>query len=43
MADHYGFPSIVIGASVIPLIAVALVLVLVRNTGESGKGTVLVV
>jgi MFS transporter, ACS family, aldohexuronate transporter len=43
MADHYGFQSIVIGASVIPLIGVALVLALVRNTKESGKGTVLVV
>ncbi|MEP7366714.1 MAG: MFS transporter [Acidobacteriota bacterium] len=43
MADHYGFQAIVIGASIIPLIAVVLVLLLVRNTKESGKGTVLVV
>jgi len=43
VADHYGFQSIVIGASVIPLIGVALVLALVRNTKESGKGTVVAV
>ncbi|MCC6291594.1 MAG: MFS transporter [Bryobacterales bacterium] len=43
VADHYGFQSIVIAASMIPLLAVALVLLLVRNTEASGKGTVVAV
>ena len=40
VADHYGFQSIVIAASMIPLLSVALVLALVRNSPVSGKGTV---
>lgn len=40
VADHYGFQSIVIAASMIPLISVVLVLALVRNSPASGKGTV---
>ncbi|MBN8732961.1 MAG: MFS transporter [Acidobacteria bacterium] len=40
VADHYGFQSIVIAASTIPLLSVALVLALVRNSAVSGKGTV---
>jgi ACS family hexuronate transporter-like MFS transporter len=40
IADHYSFGPILIGASLIPLVAMALVLILVRNTAESGKGVV---
>lgn len=40
LADRVGFRPALIGASVIPLIAMALVLILVRNTAESGKGVI---
>jgi hypothetical protein len=40
IADRQGFQSVVAGASVIPVVAMVLVLLLVRNTRESGKGTV---
>ncbi len=38
VADHYSFAPIMIGASVIPVIGAILVLLLVRNTEESGRG-----
>ena len=41
LADHLGFRPALIGASVIPTIAMLLVLILVRNTKESGKGVLL--
>lgn len=40
IADRYSFGPILIGASLIPLIAMALVLLLVRNTAKSGQGLV---
>ena len=40
IADRHGFQSVVTGASVIPVIGMVLVLLLVRNTRESGRGTV---
>ncbi len=40
VADRYSFGPVLIGASLIPLVAMALVLLLVRNTAESGKGLV---
>lgn len=40
IADHVGFRPALIGASVIPLLAMALVLALVRNSRESGRGVV---
>ncbi len=36
IADHYSFGPILIGASLVPLVAMFLVLWLVRNTSESG-------
>ena len=41
LADHYGFRPVVIGASVVPLFAMGLVLLLVRNTKYSGQGIIL--
>lgn len=38
VADHYSFAPIMIGASVIPVIGAILVLLLVRNTEDSGRG-----
>ncbi len=38
VADHYSFAPIMIGASVIPVIGAILVLLLVRNTKDSGRG-----
>jgi ACS family hexuronate transporter-like MFS transporter len=40
IADRYSFAPILIGASLIPLVAMVLVLLLVRNTAESGQGRV---
>jgi ACS family hexuronate transporter-like MFS transporter len=40
ISDRYSFGPILIGASLVPLIAMALVLLLVRNTAESGQGRV---
>jgi ACS family hexuronate transporter-like MFS transporter len=40
LADHYGFRPVVVGASVVPLFAMGLVL-LVRNTKYSGQGIIL--
>jgi ACS family hexuronate transporter-like MFS transporter len=39
-ADRYSFGPVLIGASLVPLVAMALVLLLVRNTAESGQGRV---
>lgn len=39
-ADHQGFQPIVTAASVVPVISMLLVLLLVRNTRHSGKGTI---
>jgi ACS family hexuronate transporter-like MFS transporter len=39
-ADHLGFQPVVTAASVVPVIAMALVLLLVRNTRHSGQGTI---
>jgi ACS family hexuronate transporter-like MFS transporter len=41
LADHYGFRPVVVGASVVPLFAMGLVLLLVRNTKYSGQGIIL--
>lgn len=41
LADHFGFQPVLIVASLIPLSAMALVLLLARNTCHSGKGVVL--
>ncbi len=41
LADHYGFRPAVMGASVVPLFAMGLVLLLVRNTKYSGQGVIL--
>jgi ACS family hexuronate transporter-like MFS transporter len=40
-ADHLGFQPVVAAASAVPIVAMALVLLLVRNTSASGKGTIL--
>lgn len=40
-ADRQGFQPVVAAASAVPVVAMALVLLLVRNTRESGKGTIL--
>ena len=40
VADHYSFAPILIGASLIPLVAVAAVFVLVRNTTATSQGLV---
>ena len=40
VSDHYSFGPVLIGASLVPLLAMALVLLLVRNTAESGQGRV---
>jgi len=40
VADRYSFGPILIGASLVPLVGMALVLLLVRNTAESGHGRV---
>ena len=39
-ADRYSFGPVLIGASLVPLVAMVLVLLLVRNTAESGQGRV---
>ena len=41
IADHLGFRSVLVGASVIPVIAMLVVLALVRNTSASGRGLIL--
>jgi ACS family hexuronate transporter-like MFS transporter len=38
VSDHYSFAPILLGASIIPLIGMAAMLVLVRNTKESREG-----
>ena len=38
VADHYSFAPILIGASILPLIAMAAMLLLVRNTKETRQG-----
>ena len=43
VADRFSFTPILLVASVIPLLAAALVLLLVRNTAASGKGLVKVI
>jgi MFS transporter, ACS family, hexuronate transporter len=40
VTDHYSFTPVLIAASIIPLVGAALVLFLVRNTPESGRGVV---
>jgi ACS family hexuronate transporter-like MFS transporter len=40
IADHVGFRPALVGASFIPVLAMLLVLLLVRNTAESGRGLV---
>ncbi len=40
VSDRYSFEPILIAASLVPLVATAFVLLLVRNTEESGKGLV---
>ena len=40
IADHYSFAPILVGASLIPLVAVAAVFVLVRNTSATSQGLV---
>jgi ACS family hexuronate transporter-like MFS transporter len=40
VSDRYSFEPILLAASLVPLIATAFVLLLVRNTEESGKGLV---
>jgi len=40
VADRYSFGPILIVASLVPLVGMALVLLLVRNTAESGHGRV---
>ena len=40
VSDRYSFGPVLIGASLVPLLAMALVLLLVRNTAESGQGRV---
>ncbi len=40
VADHYSFAPILIGASIVPLVAMAAVLLLVRNTAETARGMV---
>jgi ACS family hexuronate transporter-like MFS transporter len=43
VADRFSFTPILVVASLVPLSAALLVLVLVRNTGESGRGLVKVI
>ncbi|MGE5351934.1 MAG: MFS transporter [Acidobacteriota bacterium] len=38
ISDHYSFAPILIIASIVPLIGAVLVMFLIRNTNESGKG-----
>jgi ACS family hexuronate transporter-like MFS transporter len=38
VADHYSFAPILVGASIVPLVAMAAVLLLVRNTRETEDG-----
>lgn len=40
ISDRYSFAPVLVGASLIPLAAMALVLLLVRNTTQSGAGLV---
>ena len=40
VADHYSFAPILIGASIVPLVAMAAVLLLVRNTADTERGMV---
>jgi ACS family hexuronate transporter-like MFS transporter len=40
VADHYSFEPILVGASVVPLLAVVAVLALVRNTEATARGEV---
>jgi hypothetical protein len=43
IADRFSFTPILLVASVIPLLAAVVVLSLVRNTAESGRGLVKVI
>jgi ACS family hexuronate transporter-like MFS transporter len=43
IADRFSFRPILITASLVPLLAAALVLLLVRNTADSGRGLVKVI
>jgi ACS family hexuronate transporter-like MFS transporter len=38
VSDHYSFEPILIAASLIPLVAMVLVLTLIRNSRNSGPG-----
>jgi MFS transporter, ACS family, hexuronate transporter len=38
VADHYSFAPILIGASIVPLVAMAAVLILIRNTAAMDSG-----
>ena len=38
VADHYSFAPILVGASIVPLVALAAVLLLVRNTVDTERG-----
>jgi hypothetical protein len=40
VADRFSFTPILIVASLVPLVAAALVVSLVRNTDESGRGLI---
>ena len=40
VADHYSFEPLLIGASLVPLIAMAALLLLVRNTEATRRGLV---
>ena len=40
VSDRYSFAPILVGASLVPLLAVAALLLLVRNTAATGKGVV---
>jgi MFS transporter, ACS family, hexuronate transporter len=40
VADHYSFAPILVGASIVPLLAVVAVLTLVRNTDATARGVV---
>lgn len=43
VADHFSFTPILLVSSLIPMLAAATVLVLVRNTDESGRGVLKVI
>jgi ACS family hexuronate transporter-like MFS transporter len=40
VADRYSFAPILVGASLIPLLATTMLLVLIRNSGATDRGVV---